>query len=258
MVLSRLAARLQAPRPAATAVETGDDVREIRAPLRIAALLQRTFERHSLLTVAVSGSEDVFTSALLEVVADGRYVVLDELSPAAGHALISVGRRIHVSSRLEGVQLGFESIIRHVNSAGGIAYYQVPFPDALFHHQRREHYRAPVPLERGISVQLRTAGGRVITGELRDISRGGLSMRVDPGAPERLTAGDVVPRCVVRLADKRTVNAVLQVCYADQWGSTGRPRVGGRFLEIEPGSERVVDALVATLDRELARRAQRY
>lgn len=245
----RLHAAPTTPRPVA------ED--EIVEPARVAALLRRAHDRRSLLTVALAGSDELYVSALLEVVTTGRYVVLDELKPESGHALAVRGRRIHVSTRLDGIRLGFESVIGQVNIESGVPYYKVPFPQVLHYHQRRAHHRAPVPIEQPLSVQLVTANARTLTGELRDLSSGGLSVRLDPGGLEQLAVGDLVPRCVIQTAAGGRLCAPVEICYAERFSGMRRPRIGGRFVGLEPRTARALEALVAELDRAAARRLAR-
>jgi len=253
MLLDRLAGRLQAERAPTTAVADPGSAQQITRPQRIAALLARTLEQRNLLTVAISGSDEVYSSAVLELVSDRGYLVLDELKPDSGQAHAEPGRRIHISTRVDGLGLAFESSIGQVSSAGGIPYYKVALPQIVYYHQRRSHHRATVPLARALSVHLIVRSARVITGELRDISCGGLSIRIDPGAPEQLHRGDVVPRCIVPVGTDERICAALEICYADRWGALQRPRIGGRFLDIDARTERALAAFVAALDRTQAR-----
>ena len=58
------------------------------SPTYIAAMLRRMLDQRCLLTIQIGTLPDLYTSALLEVVREAEYIVLDELTPRAGHRLL--------------------------------------------------------------------------------------------------------------------------------------------------------------------------
>ncbi len=255
MFLSRLTSTLsERGRTAmASAIATGLGV----PPGRIPTLLAELVSTRALLTIALSGTDDVYTSAALECVTEGGYLVIDELMPGFGNACATPGRRVSISGRLHGGLLAFESTIDAAGTGGGIAYYRIPFPRHVEYRQRREYFRAVIPVEQAVPVQMVRADGRGLSGELRDISRGGLSLRLDPGPTPPPRLGEVLPRCLIAVPVGAPIATRLEICYSESWNGRKRPRLGGRFVDVDRRAERELDAYVTMIDREYARRTSR-
>lgn len=255
MLLSRLTGNL-GERARGNPAPLPDPARGV-PPGRIPDLLAELVSTRALLTVAISGTDEVYSSAALECVTEGGYLVIDELVPDVGNAWATPGRRVSISGRLHGSVLAFESTIDAAGTGGGIAYYRIPFPRRVEYRQRREFFRAVIPVEQAVAVQMVRADGRSLSGELRDISRGGLSLRLDPGPTEPPPIGELLPRCLVAVPGGAPITTRLQVCYSESWNGRKRPRLGGRFVDVDRRAERELDAYVTAIDREYARRASR-
>jgi len=242
------------PAPQAEAEPAADGAQELRSEPRILALLERVLEHKTLLTVAVQGLDELYTSMVLEVVPEAGYLVLDELRPRDGHDALHPGRVLHVSCRLGCVSLAFSSAAQRIASAEDGAYYQVPLPDRMRYFQKRGAHRAPVPVSDARPVLFVLEDGRSLAGELRDLSVGGFSARLNPGAPHRLSEGDYIGRCLVHLDGERTIETPVTVCHLDDRQRSRRPRMGLRFAGLGPQQLRAVEAAVAALERRQLRR----
>jgi hypothetical protein len=67
------------------APEAIDLSQEITRASEKADLIKRVFDGHCLMTIALSGIDDIYTSAIIEFIPEQGYIVLDELSPEGGH-----------------------------------------------------------------------------------------------------------------------------------------------------------------------------
>lgn len=227
---------------------------EVAAPERILGLLRHVLRAHNVLGVNLAGEQEIFSSALLEIVPDQHYLVLDELAPRSGHHRVSVGTVVTVRTRIAGVYISFDAEVTGVGQENGVAYYRLPLPERLHYEQRREYFRAPIPLERVVEVQLLTRDHVRLTGELRDISVGGMSARLRRASGYALAPGDVLPRCMVNLPNLGRLCCGLEVCYAEQGAKLRVPRIGGRFIDLDLRMRRQIEQFVVALDREHHRR----
>jgi c-di-GMP-binding flagellar brake protein YcgR len=224
------------------------------APQAVASLLQRVQQTHSRLAVRIGDSADTFSSVILEVSPNGRYVVLDELIPREGEARLRANPRVHVRVRLDAVELHFTSRVAASASANGAPYHKVPFPSCVEHSQKRRYFRALVPLQKRIPVIVQTEQRRELHGELRDISAGGFSAHLWYGPLEALNHGDYVPRCLIALPADEKVCVGAEICYLSSPPSNRSRRLGARFIGLNPSDERRIERLVSALDREVSRK----
>ncbi|MCP5144823.1 MAG: flagellar brake protein [Gammaproteobacteria bacterium] len=228
-------------------------VRVTDSPISVNLLLESICRAKAVITVNVSESAIRHNSMILEVVERGRYLVLDELVPQVRPKLLEEDPRIRVRARIDGLDVEFRSLITATGEDRGIPYYKVMFPNRVLHTQKRQYYRAPVPLRDSISLVLRNDGIPDCHGELRDISLGGFSARVPFGPTATLTKGDVLPYCMISLPYGERVAAEVEICHVEHQGSARASRVGARFLNLGQNDTRKVEQLIVALDRERMR-----
>ena len=226
---------------------------EVTDPDQIGVLLQQLHDGHNLLAVRLRGIDDVFMSAIIEVSSQHRYIVLDELVPAAGAKAIDANRQLLIRSRLNNVTLEFESEVTAIGDESGLAFYRLPYPARIEYQQRRTHFRASVPLEKSIPLQFITPQDHMLQAELRDISLGGFSGRLRSGYLDDLETGLFIPRCVITLPSKHKVCCAVQICYLERMMGTA-PRIGARYVDLERRDHRQLEQFIAKLDREFKRK----
>jgi len=227
---------------------------QVTACEQIADLIEQIYRHHCLLAINIPYVDETYTSAIIEVAREKRHIVLDELAPRSGNRHLRTGTRIGIRARLNGATLRFEGEVTALGEDSGLAYYQLPFPPLLDQLQRREYFRAGVPMERHIAVQISTASGKVFSAELRDISLGGFSARVRAAPIEELAPGTFLPACTIILPDQAPIRASGSICYADVWQSTQVSRCGVRFVELDKTDRRMLEQFIAQLDRQTKRR----
>jgi len=243
------------PRPATPAPDrerrtrSRDNPDQVSLPSQIAHILQGLSSSHELVTVAVPGSDELFTSAILGVDLQGGTVLLDELNPHEGHRLLVKKRELRVNARFHGVGLGFRSSVAAVDESGGIAIYRVAFPKKLFYNQRRHYYRLVVGVTPTVSVSIEYPGG-LLQGQVHDISVGGIGARFAPEDDEEIKTGDRLDSCAIELPEVGIVQSPLQVCFIDRRLSPRQLRLGGRFLSLSKGEEQQIARFITGLERK--------
>ncbi len=213
-------------------------------------LLKKIFESHCLLDIRLEGDACAYQSAIIELMPDAGYLVIDALTPGGGDALAARLPGVRVRTRINGMEVKFVSRIIARGSQGSLPYYKVRYPDDIEQPQRRRELRVTVPFDRGVPVRFETRTGGWIRGEIRDLSVGGFCAR--------LLSGDVAniehecgqaTACEIDLPAHGTLRALVEVRHMLPSRARSAPRVGARFVELDARGERQLEHCVAELDR---------
>lgn len=212
-------------------------------------LLKRAFESRCLLTVFIGSDRTPYTSAILEVVRDGRYLVLDELTPALGHERLQAEPRVEVRALIDGIELRFDTRVTQIGAQDGLPYYKVAFPQEVVYAQRRRQHRVTVPLSQGFEVIVTFADEQELRGELRDLSVGGLCARIRSGEIDPKQDRHALASCRILLPDERTILSDVEILHIDAPARPRVPRIGARFVDPAPAMLRRIEQFCAELDR---------
>jgi c-di-GMP-binding flagellar brake protein YcgR len=243
-------------RPADSAARYEGRTDKITDAAHIAALLARLKNERVLLTVNIPGIADSYSSAVLAAYPGHGYFVMDELSPSSGNSHLPKTNRLRIHARLKGVELSFEAPLDSVGSQDGVAYYNLTIPGVLSYRQQRAHYRARVSRAKTITVWLRRDTGEELSGELNDVSVGGIGIRFTTRPETDFITGEDVPRCRFRLPGGEEITCHVEIRFQSV-AVTGTTRMlGARFIGLSPPQQAAIARFVASLDRELARRTQ--
>ncbi len=224
----------------------------------ILSLLRRTQEAHMLLSVSLSDAPGRYNSLLLEVDPDNDHLTLDELHPGEGHGRVHAGSRLHVMTRLHGVEIRFGLQVGRIETVNGVAIYHCPLPQRVQHLQRREHYRARTPLGASIEVSLRIGVNAVIQGELVDLSAGGLAVRCKDLGGHNFTQGEQLSDCKLPLPGLRQpLRCTLEVRNQHNERHGGHFLIGLAFVGLGLRQQQQVSRVVASLDRQHRQRSAR-
>lgn len=215
----------------------------------IYVLLKRAFTARCLLTVYAGPAREAYTSAILEVVKEQRYIVLDELSPESGHVHIEAGREIEVRALVDGIELRFRSEILQIRQDNGLPFYKVAFPHEISYAQKRLQYRVSVPLHQGFEVSLVFSDEREASGELRDISLGGLSVRIRNGHVNQEADRNALAMCRLALSKEHSIIADVEILHVHSAQKPRVPRIGARFVGLSPTTARRIEQFCAELER---------
>jgi c-di-GMP-binding flagellar brake protein YcgR len=227
-------------------------------PTRITGLLKSLVESRSLLTVTIPDVAEPYISALLKVEPDTQSIILDELSPASGHAHLLKARMLNVYAMLNGVDLHFKTSLQQTGEKDGIAYYRAAFPTFMHYMQRRANYRVYVGLGRAAPVELGLSdetGETIVQGRLHDLSVGGIGAMFPLYTP--LQEGQTINHCVLALPGGDHLTCALEVRFLRFEESRGQLRVGAQFAGLGPREERLIQRYVLALEREAMKKQTR-
>lgn len=222
---------------------------------RMTGLLQRALEDRALLAVSLPNSTEAYNSALLEVRPEQGYLELDEFKPKPAQSQ-ALGK-LHVSTRLNGVEISFVTHVESVDEQDGIALYRVRYPTSLNYLQRRAHYRARVGVVRTTPVTLLLENGQRIVGNLRDISSGGIGVSFPSDLPDSIADSRYAQDCSIALPTGETIDCLIEICFVNHSLRGNARIVGARFVRMGPQQQSAVARFVCAVDRECMKHRQR-
>lgn len=242
----------------ATAPDLDPDYQIIETRQHIVRLLDELRRERALLTVLLGGGKSAFSTAIVELQEQNDVLILDELVPEQGNAMMTQGTRLWVLGQLHGIKTAFQSEIRDSGIEDGIIFHRIAIPAKLRHQQRRESFRAIVALGINAAVHLKPEEGQALSGQLRDLSIGGLSA-ILPLLKELdgMATGTIVPQCEVELLGQGRLSVKAEVRHMRRNESRKNAQVGLAFRELQPKDQRQLQRSVSHLEREQLRKQPR-
>lgn len=220
-----------------------------------AGMLKRIVSHRALLTITIPGSNKIYNSAILEINQEQGYLLLDELNPKDGHDQLLETRKLHARAMVKGVDISFNTVLEKANIESGISIYQVRFPDAVWHYQKRQDFR--ITLEPGvhIPVYLSLESGKIIQAELIDISKTGI--RFFMKTYMELEVGTILANCQINLPDKTNISSKFEIRFKKYDKDDNKLIIGGRFLDLPRSEQKLLARKVAGMQRDMIKRLPR-
>ena len=242
-----------------SAATGGSDLRDerfrIEAPLQIATLLNELARRRALVSVAFG--TDVMVTVLLNADPGTGVLVFDAGSNADANSRLIDAKRLAFETHLDRIRVVFYTDGATAWDWDKAPAFAVRFPASVQRIQRRDYFRAYVPMASSIRCDL-PAGvdARPAPVALRvfDISVTGVAL-VDGPADFQPAPGTVLHDAVFALPPK-SLKVDLEVMYRRQSsiaGSDGTQslvRYGCRFVSLPPGGEALIQRCINQLERE--------
>ncbi len=223
----------------------------------ISHLLKKIYLKHSLLTITLESSDEFYGSTIIEINNDENYLVIDELYPEEGHAQIEPGKSLSCNAHCSGAFVHFIGKVEAIGENAGVAYYKIGMPEEVEYHQRRNTYRITTSISDSIPVNLVNDDEVLIKAELRDISHGGLCLRVKASSHISMHSGDYIPTCLIQAENERKILSSLNICHVETIKDTGSLRIGAEFAEISKIDRRELEHLIASLERAIIQKIKR-
>lgn len=240
------------PTKSAQAFDYRSEGEHVTDPVQIAALLKKVKDSRTLLQITLPGHAAEYNSALLDVHVEQGYLLLDELTPAAGHHLLAVQSKLTAVIRLRGVDMRFTGTVQEIGGQAGIAFYRIEFPQRLYYRQRRAAYRVRLGLGKLIAFNIAVADGQPYQGRLEDISQGGIGAELKQQTP--FHRGDLLPGCAIQLPSGDKIDFEIEVRYISKDEQHKKFHLGARFVNLDPSRKHILQRFVAEAERELMRR----
>lgn len=235
----------------------GTEPQYITDPVQIAGILRRLHEGHAMVHVSLPGSNESWLSAIIDVQPTTGQVLLDELTPREGNIALRNSGRLIVNAQIKGVDISFATSLVGTGSEDGLLFYRVALPQGVRYWQRRASYRAQVGAALSVPVTLNHSDGLVLTGELVDISAGGIGTRHKDTKGIVPLIGELWADCHIVLPDGHEIQCTLEIRNVGHEGRSGKVRIGSRFIDLDRGQLKNIEAFVAHLERENLRKRRR-
>jgi c-di-GMP-binding flagellar brake protein YcgR len=235
-----------------------DDYR-LKAPNKVEHLLRRVAASREPLAVLPLSQGETFNSLLLHVDAAKGELVIDELNPPRGTALLAGAAPFLAMGRSDGVYVGFRSHLLRKDVWEGYGALRIAYPENLFHLQRRSFFRVLVSASDIGQVEVQRRGARAMQGQCQDVSANGMRLRLQAPTDYALTEGEFLPVVRFSLGGMDLASeAQVRFVSATRSGLTRQPMrtVGLRFTNMPPLFEQRLMAYVQRRDRELLRDAR--
>jgi len=219
----------------------------------IIALLNQAHKKKAFLSVQIGNQNQFYTTALIGIYPDNGLVVLDELSPTAGHKLFLQEKKAKVTGRVNGVELRFETRLIGVGSKSNIAFYKVAIPEAMYFCQQRQSYRVSL---KGANVPFFSAGdGHTpsMRGYLLNLSAGGVGVILDQKVS--LSRGDTLKICAITLPEKGDIKFTLQIDAVRDNARGGGMNFGGHFCKLSKAEQSKLQKYIAEAQRKYAKQS---
>jgi c-di-GMP-binding flagellar brake protein YcgR len=221
----------------------------------IRAVLARLVADRRPIDVRVDEGTERFQSLVVDIDLLLGALIIDELHPRRGHALVGIGSLVNVSSRIDGVDVRFSVRVRALDTEGGIAAYLSDLPAVLDYREQRGLFRLRIPVGAGIDAWISNTEHRDFAARVLDISTGGIRLAVP--APHPLKPADAWV-CNVHLPNGAFAAnlRILRVRnFSARYACQRRPegQVGARFRNLSLQADHHIGQYMAAAQRELIR-----
>jgi len=225
----------------------------VTSTARISMVLRPLMEKHAIITVTLPGSNHFFNTALLSIDIQDATITIDGLHPPKGHALLLKTGRLTLHTTYEGVEVSFTVNLKKSDSENNMAFYILDFPESIRYLQRRNAFRVPVSAAKEITVEIKTNDEKLFSGELSDISAGGMCVRFPKKKELDLSNYTDETQCCIYLPDKREIRCIFKVCHSNYFSTGNSLYIGGSFERLDKTQRRTIERFVIELQR-LARK----
>ena len=217
-----------------------------------ADMLKRIVSHRALLTITIPGSNKIYNSAILEINQEQSSLLLDELNPKDGHEQLLKTKKLHAKAMVKGAEISFSTVLQNANIESGISIYQVRFPTAVWHYQRRRDFR--VKMERGvhIPVLISMESGKKIQAELVDISKTGIRLFINTYM--EVDVGTILTNCLITLPDKSRISSKFEIRFTQYDKKDNRLIIGGKFLDLPRSEQKLLSRTIAGMQRDMIKR----
>lgn len=220
----------------------------VRNPLRIGTLLRQLQSGRCPLVVAVYyGFEkiEIGQSLLREVNFTDRTVLLDELVPSTANLIITEKKQLSCTSLLDSLPVSFTTSILGASGNTGTPGYRLTLPALIDYAQQREDHRHCIDRLTRPGVRLVTQTGERYSGELIDISAGGLGVLLQKAS--HLREGMLLPDLQLQLQDTVDLACVARVRHIRADSGTSGTAVGLQMMDLSKIQTRILRRAMLSL-----------
>lgn len=219
-------------------------------------MLMQAYQDRVLLSLKLSEDNTAFHTAIIGVYPKHGFLVLDEIKPAEGNALLLEQKEIQLSGLLDGVALAFKTSIVETGIKSSITFYKAGIPGSLYFRQRRNYFRVAmsstkIPFNAYHTVDAREA----LSGYILDLTTAGIGVILDD--EHSLCRGDLIPTCTLRLPGVGNFIFSLRISFSHPNPERGVTRIGGQFQALDKASQQKLRKAINKNERLHAKRQKK-
>lgn len=225
------------------------DSEKIIDPKKIAKLLERFTRHYTPLTIKIPNHTQRYTSCIVSVEND--HLLLDELLPSTGDQLLTKERALLARGKLDGVDIQFFTTLQRVGSKDKLITYYMDMPKLVEYRQRRETFRARIPVTMKLPVFIENKNGKKVKGELHNLSYGGAGMILLPD--KTIMEKGALHKCDIELSKGEWIDCTVELRFAKSIPSRNTQFIGTQFVELSATQSRLIGRCINALERKLIR-----
>jgi len=223
---------------------------KITDPKKVSKMLERFTKHYTPLTVKIPNHKQRYTSCIVKV--EEGHLLLDELLPSTGHSLLVDEGTLVARGKLDGVDIRFFTTLQRVAEKDHLLTYYMALPELLEYRQRRQTYRARIPISMKLPVYIENTKGERIKGELHNLSYGGAGMILLPY--KTIMATGAPHECAIELPEGDWIYCTVELRYSRSIPSRNTQFVGTQFIELSATQQRLIGRCINKLEREAIRK----
>ncbi len=220
----------------------------------IGILLEKVKNKHTLLTISLSGVENEFSSIIVDLDESGKHLDIDSLKPEIGNTALGKTTPINIRAKLKGISLSFKThIIKCIdnNRAQG---YRIKFPESIKYQERRISHRASVARGLQIKAEIHFENKQTVTLDVLDLSLEGIGLICNKENAEKFSDQLPLCSCDISFHDKTKLTCDIELCRLQKDDESTYLNVGARFVGLSPRQENLLLRQLRFLDRENIRK----
>ncbi|MDR5774803.1 flagellar brake protein [Caballeronia sp. LP006] len=220
-----------------------------RTPSEMGICLRSLLQRRDMLTVASAHGQIV--TQLLEVDPREGRIVFDWGGVESDNRALLAAPQLYFKGAPEGVRVEFTTGPAQAVSFEGRQAFEVSFPEAVYHVQRREYFRVPAPILDPFFAKGTYPDGDPFHCEVHDISLGGVALRMDTPRLAETEIGTLFTDVLLNLGAGGSLSVDLALVSPR---SITTPRgdvryvVGFRFTRLSGSAESVLQRLITRIE----------
>ena len=234
-----------------------DNPNFVTRPDKIFKIIGEIGSSPHLCMVSFKGSRKTFSTSILEFHPDKDYLILDELRPVRGNAILRNKRSLKLSTFLDGVNLAFKLDICECIDKLGTPNFKAALPNRIYYPQRRT---APRIFIHSTALKFHKQfdpEGITLTGTVFDLSRNGACINFSDTHGLNIERGNVLKDCRIILPGEFFISFDLSVRFT-RMHHLNKNRIGGYFTELSPQNQKKLDGFIAKLEREVIRNQRNF
>lgn len=217
-------------------------------PERIVKLLCEIEASSPLCTIQIEGSDEDYSSSILDIKVNKNAIILDELIPKEGNALLQGRKALKLFTFHKGIHLSFNLENLEIGHSHGIIYYKALIPERIYYPQRRRSPRIEISaIDIAFSGVAQRTGISVV-GYVFDLSRDGAGIEI-PVNRARVQRGDKIKGCQISFEDYvMDFDFSVRFVKPASVGSS-KVQVGGFFQNLSTKSQSKLSYFITSMER---------